>query len=311
MPPSVLNKPPIVLNISDLDMDRAKAEVSVNANNHGGACVHRLFVGGIPKESTEQSMRPLMEQFGTIASINLVPDTMNSALCRGYAFVDYVNPADAQKAINALNGQPYGGYTLKVQHSSQGSRQQTGSAPVVQFGGPIPVLGQVPSLAAPVEVLGGRNASHASTYDAEAALAAALAMTHATSVPSMAAPLLMPVAALPSLQVPSLLPPPLAAPAVTSRVIVLMNMVPLEELDAPDMYAELVQEISEECRKFGTLISTVVPKQGLGRGKVYLQYEQGEHTNTAFRCLKGRKFGPAVVDVTYYSEIKFLKGEYE
>ena len=100
-------------------MDRAKAEVSVNANNHGGACVHRLFVGGIPKESTEQSMRPLMEQFGTIASINLVPDTMNSALCRGYAFVDYVNPADAQKAINALNGQPYGGYTLKVQHSSQ------------------------------------------------------------------------------------------------------------------------------------------------------------------------------------------------
>ena len=32
----------------------------------------------------------------------------NPLLCRGYCFVDYRNPADAPKAIEALHGKPYG-----------------------------------------------------------------------------------------------------------------------------------------------------------------------------------------------------------
>jgi hypothetical protein len=169
-------------------------------------------------------------------------------------------------------------------------------------------------------------------YSVEAAIAAARAMTNAPpvsmggSMPPMlgmqqqqqhGVPMLSqhmpPSLSYPSQPPPTMLPPSQQGAGIvpTSTVIVLLNMVPLEELDDAQLYSELVQEISEECRKFGTLLSTVVPKEGGGKGKVYLQYEKMEHTAVAYRCLKGRKFGDAVVECDFYSEEKFGGGTYE
>ena len=267
-------------------------EIQSNAlqTTSNNVLAHRLFIGGLPKQTTLSMVRPMFEQYGAIQHINIVPDTMNPLLCRGYGFLDYVDPNVAQHAINVLNGQPYGGSILKVQFSSQGGRQST----------------QVPKTVPTIE--GG--AQPGKDFSSEAAIAAALAMTHATGaatsfVQPQSVPQVTPLATGPPLAA----APPKTFPS--SRVIVLMNMVPLEELDQPSLYAELVQEISDECQKFGTLISTVVPKQGTGRGKVYLQYEQIEHANVAYRCLQGRKFGPAVVECAFYAEEIFLNGKYE
>ena len=267
---------------------------------------HRLFIGGLTPHTTMQVLQPIFEQHGAIQHINLVPDTQNASLCRGYAFVDYVDPNSANVAVATLNGQQFNGGMLKVQYSNVGARSATNAPPLLT----------------PALLLGSTSAApHASVgYDAEAALAAALAMTNApplastSGVPIIGRP---PMPLMPSLAYPSQPPPlismqaPPSSIVPTSRVVVLINMVPVEELDDDQMYSELVQEISVECRKFGTLLSTVVPKEGGGRGKVYLQYEQMDHTAVAYRCLKGRKFGDAVVECDFYSEEKFGAGTYE
>lgn len=287
-----------------------------NQNTNNNNVPHRLFIGGLPKPTTLAELTQMFEQHGVIQHLNLVKDNVDPTQCRGYAFIDFADPKVAENVIQRLNGQQYGGAQLKIQYSNQNARAITTNQNAYA-----PPLGGIPALGTAV-----------GAYNAEAALAAALAMTHAPPpgpvglVPQMMNSMMVQnstaptttwthsaytQALVPPLGVPTLsAPPPLQSPP-TSRVIVLMNMVPLEELDNPSLYAELVQEISGECRKFGTLLSTVVPKEGAGRGKVYLQYELMEHTAVAYRCLKGRKFGPAVVDCMHYPEDKFANGQYE
>ena len=243
-----------------------------------------MFVGGLNPQTTLASLQPIFEQYGTISHINLVTD--HQQLCKGYGFVDFSNPSVAISTIPALNGQPFQSGILKVQYSDPQMRSQ--------FNGQnLPIMPNI-------------GVGAGGEYSAEAAIAAALAMTHAA--PPGVQSVGMPVQPM---HIPPVVSSLAAQPIPTSRVIVLMNMVPVEELDDPSLYAELVSEISEECRKFGTLISTVVPKEGLGRGKVYLQYEQTKDTAVAYRCLKGRKFGPNMVDCDYYSETSFGNAEYK
>lgn len=291
--------PPAALNIPDLKVDISKLEF---AGQPAPQAEHRIYVGGLPRETTLAEIKPLFEQYGEIAKLDLVGDTMNPALCRGYCFVDYADASTAPKAIEELNGKPFGKMhsILKVQLASVGARNSQKS--LVQTS----VL-PLQNLIVPKQPV----------FNAEDAIAAALAMTHAPA----------PQANLTN-HVPPLLPPAQSHQAIgnfmgiagdeakvqmpmQSKVIVLMNMVPLEELTENDSYSNLVEEISEECRKFGNLLACVVPRSGGGMGKVYLHYEHESMASTAFRLLKGRRFANAIVDVQYYDQGKFDSGEYE
>ena len=154
-------------------------------------------------------------------------------------------------------------------------------------------------------------------FNAEDAIAAALALTHApapqANLTSHVPPLLQPAQSHQTIGNPIGFSGDVAKVQMPmqSKVIVLMNMVPLEELAEDDSYSNLVEEISEECRKFGNLIACVVPRSGGGMGKVYLHYEHESMASTAFRLLKGRRFADAIVDVKYYDQRKFDSGEYE
>jgi hypothetical protein len=316
-------------------LDTSKLEFAAGGGGTVAQVEHRVYVGGLPTDTTEAELKPIFEQFGTVNKFDLVPDLQNPALCRGYCFVDYHNPADAPKAIEALHGKPFGSTQglLKVQFANVGSRQtrqmlggighQPGYAMMggAMMGGVMPL--QMTMQAAPPP---------AASFNAAGAIAAALAMTRAPA-PSMmmgAAPPVLGMRGPPPVLggVPSLLGPysgppvpAVAAAAATtaagggaalakSKVIVLMNMVPVEELADDAMYSELVEEISEECRKFGNLLACVVPRDGAGQGKVYLHYEHESMASTAFRLLKGRRFGDAVVDARLYDQGAFSRGEY-
>ena len=303
VPPSTA--PPIGLNLSGVEMEQ------VNTSNSNGSTPnppYRLFIGGLNPQTTKAALRPIFEQLGALQNINVVPNSSNPMLCRGFAFVDYADSNVAGQAIATLNGQMFLGAMLKVQYSDPQMRGKYEQA-------------HAPSLTATATTMGSLGGA---AYNPAAALAAALAMTKAPPPGTMApqgrgghimqlgVPMPLPTYVHPGLAMAGVPPLLSAAPALTptSRVIVLMGMVPENELDDQNLYVELVSEISEECRKFGTLLSTVVPKDGAGRGKVYLQYEQIAHTAVAYRCLKGRKFGDAVVGCDFYSETDFSNGQY-
>ena len=61
----------------------------------------------------EQSVRSLFETHGTVGQVKIVTDR-DTGQPRGFGFVEMSNDAEAQKAIDALNGRDLDGKTLNV-----------------------------------------------------------------------------------------------------------------------------------------------------------------------------------------------------
>ncbi|MEO8027496.1 MAG: RNA-binding protein [Bryobacteraceae bacterium] len=73
----------------------------------------KLFVGNLDFGATEQSLRALFEQHGTVESVSLVTDR-DTGRSRGFGFVEMSNSHEAEQAIAALNGANLGGRAINV-----------------------------------------------------------------------------------------------------------------------------------------------------------------------------------------------------
>jgi RNA recognition motif-containing protein len=74
--------------------------------------VKSIYVGNFPYSTTEDELRALFEQHGTVHSLNLVTDR-ESGRSRGFAFVE-MDEGEANAAIAALNGMEFEGRDLRV-----------------------------------------------------------------------------------------------------------------------------------------------------------------------------------------------------
>jgi RNA recognition motif-containing protein len=74
--------------------------------------VTKLYVGNLPFDATEDSVRALFATHGTVEKISLVTDR-DTGRPRGFGFVEMSN-ADATRAMQGLNGKDFGGRALKV-----------------------------------------------------------------------------------------------------------------------------------------------------------------------------------------------------
>jgi cold-inducible RNA-binding protein len=72
-----------------------------------------IFVGNLDFGATEESIRALFEPYGAIERVSLVTDR-DTGRSRGFAFVEMTNAAEADRAIEALNGMDSGGRALNV-----------------------------------------------------------------------------------------------------------------------------------------------------------------------------------------------------
>ena len=73
----------------------------------------KLYVGNLSFRTTESELRQEFEAFGAVSSCNVVMDRMTDRP-RGFAFVEMDSPAEANKAIEGLNGKEVGGRALVV-----------------------------------------------------------------------------------------------------------------------------------------------------------------------------------------------------
>src|ERR1700730_6386512 len=82
-----------------------------------------IFVGNLPYEVTEQDLQLAFGQYGAVESVNIVRhrDTGKS---RGFAFVEMTNTAEAEKSINALNGQTLLGRSISVEPRRSATREE-------------------------------------------------------------------------------------------------------------------------------------------------------------------------------------------
>lgn len=72
----------------------------------------KLYVGNLPYTTTNDSLRDAFAQAGAVVSANVLMDKMTGR-SRGFGFVE-MEDADADKAIDALNGKELDGRKIVV-----------------------------------------------------------------------------------------------------------------------------------------------------------------------------------------------------
>ncbi len=73
----------------------------------------KIFVGGLSRDATEEDVRSAFEAFGKVTSVAVLKDKFTGEP-RGFGFVEMEAKAEAEAAINALNGTELKGRSLTV-----------------------------------------------------------------------------------------------------------------------------------------------------------------------------------------------------
>ena len=73
----------------------------------------KLFVGNLSFNTTENDLQEAFAAHGAVVEANLMMDRMTGR-SRGFAFITYSTPEEAQKAIEAMNGKQLDGRALTV-----------------------------------------------------------------------------------------------------------------------------------------------------------------------------------------------------
>ena len=84
----------------------------------------RLYVGGLPYQTTEQDLIDLFDQFGQVIQATVITDR-ETGRSKGFGFVEMSNDQEAQSAIAQLNGTLLGNRTITVNEARE--RQMAGS----------------------------------------------------------------------------------------------------------------------------------------------------------------------------------------
>jgi splicing factor U2AF 65 kDa subunit len=97
---------------------------------------------------------------------------------------------------------------------------------------------------------------------------------------------------------------------VCVQVIILKNMVTPEELRDDQEFAEICEDVKDECAQHGQVLSVLVPRAKESfpvqcEGSVFVEFQQADIAQKAALALSGRKFAERTVDVDYFDEIKF------
>jgi len=107
----------------------------------------------------------------------------------------------------------------------------------------------------------------------------------------------------------------MAGPGQPTEVLCLLNMVVEEELQDEEEYEDILDDIREECSKFGTVRSLEIPRpvpgvEVPGLGKVFIEFSNSEECQAAQLSLTGRKFSNRVVVTSYFSVDKYHRREF-
>ncbi|KAL6542858.1 hypothetical protein OROHE_010378 [Orobanche hederae] len=123
-----------------------------------------------------------------------------------------------------------------------------------------------------------------------------------------------------------------------TKILCLTGVVTVDELMDDGEYEEILEDMKEECQKFGELIDVVIPRpipnaahsEGIGKSthpiseswihhpplcltcplQVFLEYSDAAGCTKAKSALRGRKFGGNTVAALYYPEDTYYGGDY-
>ena len=74
---------------------------------------NKLYVGNLPYSVRDEDLQQSFGQFGAVSSAKVMMER-DTGRSKGFGFVEMGSDAEAQAAINGMNGQPLGGRSVVV-----------------------------------------------------------------------------------------------------------------------------------------------------------------------------------------------------
>ena len=93
----------------------------------------RLFVAGLPFNSTTDEIKALFAQMGTVVSANIITDKFTGQ-SKGFGFVEMTTDEEANTAIVKLNGTDFGGRKIVVAEAKPMEKRDFSSGGRPAFG---------------------------------------------------------------------------------------------------------------------------------------------------------------------------------
>ncbi|KAK7922490.1 hypothetical protein WMY93_009392 [Mugilogobius chulae] len=85
----------------------------------------KLFIGGLNTETTEEALEQYFSKYGRIVEVLLMKDRETNK-SRGFAFVTFERPADAEDAACEMNGKSLDGKNIKVEQATKPQFESSG-----------------------------------------------------------------------------------------------------------------------------------------------------------------------------------------
>jgi RNA recognition motif-containing protein len=73
----------------------------------------KLYVGNMSQETTEQDLRKMFSEAGTVGTVDVIVDRQTGKP-KGFAFITMSSEAEAEKAIGMFNAKEVNSKTIKV-----------------------------------------------------------------------------------------------------------------------------------------------------------------------------------------------------
>ncbi|TKR75716.1 hypothetical protein L596_016969 [Steinernema carpocapsae] len=100
-----------------------------------------------------------------------------------------------------------------------------------------------------------------------------------------------------------------------TEVLCLMNMVTEDDLKDDEEYEDILEDIKEECSKYGHVKSLEIPRaiagtEIAGVGKVFVEFHDKNECQKAQAALTGRKFSNRVVVTSYFDPDRYHRRQF-
>jgi len=313
--------------------------------------LYKIFVNGLPTPWTYEQVLELFSAFGKIKAFHLVKEHVQAISSKGCAFVEYVDGENITPvAILGLNGMDLGqGYIL---HAKRATIQDMVEDPFMSLmnesmKAAVASATTLTNTVAPIIATSSNSHSLISSIDLASSSSNGMYYGNSSSSNSTTAPPIMRVvdgidiqalidiacgsstithsmadlssiiASIPSSAALIDSVPPLTTSLsnnmMNSRILVLHNMVTDEDLESDDNYYALMDEVREECEKYGPLLDMRIPRPSDGYNpssirKIYLVYSTIGDAVNAHKELSGRQFGSSTVETTFFKQQDYDQG---
>ncbi|KAL7912839.1 hypothetical protein GGI35DRAFT_441268 [Trichoderma velutinum] len=301
---------PVIVQHTEAEKNR-QARNPESSNGHPNSIpFHRLYVGNIHFNVTEQDLQAVFEPFGELEFVQLQKD--DNGRSRGYGFVQFRDAGQAREALEKMNGFDLAGRPIRVglgndkftpestanlMHKFSGNNQGFQGSAFSGAGG----RGQQSTF----DRAGGRDSEKtggASALDdtdvagvnfnnySRDALMRKLARTDEapTNGNDERQQILKPKTETKPLPV---------NVNMASRCVVLHNMFDATEEEGDDWVKELEDEVRQEAeQRYGHVVHISVDPNS--KGDIYLKFDKVQGGENAIKGLNGRYFGGRMIDAS-------------